>query len=84
MENQNPLREVWGKWPGSESIDVILETLRGDNVDRRDDNAMATGCYPRKRSRWRRLWRPMLETAVALIIAFLTCLGVWVVVGWLW
>lgn len=61
----------WKK-PGIFSINVI---------DRRDDNAMATSYYPR-RSRWRRLWMPLLETAVALIVAFLTCLGVWVVVGW--
>jgi len=28
----NPLEEVWGKWPGDESIEEILETLNGNSI----------------------------------------------------
>ena len=28
QETRNPLKEVWGKWPGDESIDEILDTLK--------------------------------------------------------
>lgn len=26
----NPLKEVWGTWPGDESIEEILEALKGE------------------------------------------------------
>lgn len=29
MAVRNPLKEIWGKWPGDESIDEILDTLKG-------------------------------------------------------
>lgn len=31
LSARTPLQEIWGKWPGGESIDEILEALR--NLD---------------------------------------------------
>jgi hypothetical protein len=80
-KNKSPLREIWGKWPGNEPIEDILEALRGDDMDRRDDNAMATGCYPPKRSIWRYAWRITIILA-GIISFFLALVGAHTVGGW--
>lgn len=33
QENRNPLKEIWGKWPGDESIEEILDTLNRNSKE---------------------------------------------------
>lgn len=50
-----------------------VEALRGDDIDSRDDNAMATGDYPPKR----RFWRYAGAILVCAIVAIFTVLGIY-------
>jgi hypothetical protein len=35
VPNPGWLKEVWGKWPGEETIEELLASLDGDSLERR-------------------------------------------------